>query len=116
MAFLEGEECAYSWNNSGASYTDFDVFASSYPTALRDSFSNLDITKDNLKALAEIRNTLAHNNGDLACNKNLNSLTLVSNANLPRVSISGSVVTLNEEFLEFVRLSTYVVRNYHGEF
>lgn len=115
LAFLESEDGAYSWNVSGTNHADFDVFSSSYPAAPKESFSSRGISKNNLNALAEIRNAVIHNNGDLSRNRNQNSLALVTNANLPGVSISGREVTLNEEFLEFVRVSTLAVRNYHGE-
>lgn len=68
-----------------------------------------------MNALSEIRNAVTHNNGDLAQNRNQESLTVVTVANIPGVNLSGSVVTLEEEFLDFVRVATLAVRNYHGE-
>lgn len=116
LAFLEGESGAYSWNTAGASQPDFDAFASRFPPPPKDSFAVKGVSNTNLDALAEIRNAVTHNNGDLSRNRNRNSLALVPGANLPGVVISGAEVTLEEEFLGYVRICTLAVRNYHGEF
>jgi len=68
-----------------------------------------------MNALAEIRNAVVHNDGDLAKNRNKQSMAMTSAANLPGVNLSGSVVTLDAPFLEFVRVATLAVRNYHSE-
>ena len=116
LAFLEGENGAYSWNNVGSSYSDFDTFVGSYPNPPKNSYLSRNINKQNMNALAEIRNAVTHNNGDLAINRNSQSLSLVSSANLPGVTLHGSLITLEAPFLEFVRVSTLAVCNYHDEF
>jgi len=115
LAYLEGEDGTYSWNKPSQANSDFDVFASSFPPSPKQSFMSRCITKANLNALACIRNAVAHNDGDLAKNTDTNSLAKVTTANLPGVTLNGSVVTLEEELLEYVRVSTLAVRNYHGD-
>jgi hypothetical protein len=41
---------------------------------------------------------------------------MVVAANIPGVALSGSNVTLEAEFLEFVRVASLAVRMYYGEF
>ena len=115
LAFLEGEDGAYSWNYPGVNFSDFDNFVSNYPTSPKDSYSARGINKATMNALAEIRNAVTHNNSDLGQNRNQQSLSMVTAANIPGVNLSGSVVTLEAEFLNFVRIATLAVRNYHGE-
>ncbi len=115
LGYLESEDGSYSWNRNGTTENDFDVFASNFPAHPKDSFASKNISKNNLKALSHIRNAVIHNNGDLSLNHSANSLSEVQNANLPGVILNGSVVTLESEFLEFVRLSTLAVRFYHGD-
>jgi len=110
LAFLEGKDGAYSWNDPG-----FDSFVLSNPPSPKDSYDSRGINRTTMNALAEIRNAVTHNNSDLAQNRNQESLTIVTTANIPGVNLSGSVVALEAEFLEFVRVATLAVRNYHGE-
>lgn len=116
MAFLEGEDGSYSWNIPSANNPDFDSFVASYPAAPKPSFGARGITKAAMDALACIRNAVVHHAGDLAKNRNQQSVAIVSGANLPGVSLVGTVVHLEAPFLGFVRLATLAVRNYHGEF
>ena len=69
-----------------------------------------------MSALACIRNAVIHHAGDLAKNNNKQSLAIVKTAALPGVSLTGAVVTLEAPFLDFVRVATLAVRNYHDEF
>lgn len=115
LAYLEGEDGSYSWNKSSLHHSDFDTFAAVYPGQPKASYSARGITKSNLNALACIRNAVAHHDGDLAKNRDPNSLPMVAAAGLPGVILSGSVVTLEADFLEFVRLAALAVRNYYGE-
>jgi hypothetical protein len=112
LAFLEGEDGSYSWNKPGSAHADFDSFASSHPAS--DPYLSRGISGANLDALAELRNAIVHNDGDLALNKNPNSLAMVRTANLPGVVLSGSVCQLEAPFLEYTRLATLAVRQYHG--
>lgn len=114
LAYLEGEDGSYSWNNPSATYSDFDSFANTNPSP-KERFSSRGITKENLNALACIRNAVAHNNGDLSKNNDKGCLVKVSAAKLPGVALDGSVVTLEKELLEYVRVSTLAVRIYHGD-
>lgn len=116
LAFLEGEDGLYSWNRASSSHPDFDSFVASYPAHPKDPFSAKGINKSALDALVCIRNAVTHNDGDLAKNKNKQSVAIVSRANLPGVSLHGTEVHLAAQFLDFVRLATLAVRNYHGEF
>ena len=116
LAFLEGEGGAYSWDSTGVAVSDFDTFVSSYPTQPKASYSTRGINKANMSALAEIRNAVTHNNGDLAMNRNHGSLAMVQAANIPGVVLSGSRVTLEAFFLGFIRVASLAVRNYHDEY
>jgi hypothetical protein len=116
LAFLEGEDGAYSWNTVGASSPDFDKFVSGYPATPKASFASRGINKATMDAIAQIRNAVVHHDGDLAKNKNIQSLAMVTAARIPGVILSGSVVQLDAPFLDFVRVASLAVRNYHGEF
>ena len=116
LAFLEGEDKAYSWNNPGTNNSDFDTFVASNPAMPKDSYGSRGINKVSMNALAEVRNAVVHNDGDLANNRNRQSMSIVTAANIPGVILSGSEVSLQAPFLEFVRVATLAVRNYHGEF
>jgi hypothetical protein len=116
LAFLEGEDGSYSWNRDGVSSANFDAFVTGYPVSPKRSFGARGISKANMNALAQVRNAVVHNGDDLARNTNPQSLAMVMAANLPGVSIQGSVVTLEAPFLDYVRVATLAVRNYRGEF
>jgi hypothetical protein len=116
LAFLEGEDGAYSWNNPGASSSDFDIFVAGYPVPPNISYGARGINKISMNALAQIRNAVIHHDGNLAMNRNRHSMAIVTAANLPGVKLLGSMVSLEAPFLEFVRVAMLAVRNYHGEF
>lgn len=116
LAFLEGEDGAYSWNKPGASNSDFDTFVAGYPAPPKTSYGARGISKASMNALAQVRNAVIHHGGDLAKNINQQSMAMVTAANLPGVTLLGSVVSLEAPFLDFVRVATLAVRNYHGEF
>lgn len=119
LAYLEGEDSAYSWDRPSATHSDFDTFAGSFPPPPNTSFLSRGISKASLRALADIRNAVAHHAGDLSQlrrAKNIDVVSQVAAANLPGVSISGPVITLEAQFLEFVRLAALSVRSFHGEF
>ncbi|MEA3419850.1 MAG: hypothetical protein U9Q90_10685 [Campylobacterota bacterium] len=115
LAFLEGEDGTRSWNIPGTNNADFDNFVAIHPAPPKDSFQARGINKASMNILVEIRNAVTHNNGDLTRNRNNQSLAMVTGSNLPGVVLSGSIVTLEAPFLEFVRVSTLAVRHYHGE-
>ena len=115
FAYLEGEDGTCSWKQPSQTNSDFDTFAASNPPPPKQSFSSRGITKDALNALVCIRNAIAHNDGDLAKNKDKKSLSKVRAANLPGVVINGSTVTLEQELLSYVRISALAVRQYHGD-
>lgn len=116
LALLEGEDGSYSWNIPSSSNPDFDSFVASYPAHPNIPFSTRGICIAAMDALACIRNAVVHHDGDIEKNRNQQSLAIVSAANLPGVSLVGTVVHLEAPFLDFVRLATLAVRNYHGEF
>lgn len=125
LAYLEGEggeaeSGKRSWDGASASHAvDFDNFVASFPP--RHSFRSRGVSTAAMRALVDIRNAVAHVDGDLAKldrmrKKGIDVVAEVSLANLPGVVITGSVVTLEAPFLEFGRIATLAVRNYHGEF
>lgn len=119
LAYLEGEDGAYSWDAPSSAYSDFDTFAGAFPLPPQASFLSRGISKVSLRALADIRNAVAHHAGDLSQLRRAKSVDVVgqvTSTNLPGVSMSGPVVTLEAPFLGFVRLAAMSVRNYHGEF
>jgi hypothetical protein len=119
LAYLEGEDGAYSWNLPSAGHSDFDTFADAYPPSPKASFLSQGISKVSLRALADIRNAVAHHAGNISQLRRAKSIDIVGQvtaANLPGVSMSGSVVTLEAPFLEYVRIAALSVRIYHGEF
>ena len=115
LAYLTSEEGEYSWKKKSSTYNSFDEFARSFPEAPRECYFERGITESSLDAIACIRNSVAHNNCDLAENKDRKSLEKVTEANLPGVILDGSIVTLEEPILGFVRQATYAVRRYHGD-
>lgn len=116
LAYLEGEDGSYSWNIPSASNPDFDSLVASYPAPPKPPFGARGINKAAMDALACIRNAVTHHDGDLSKNINKQSVAIVTAAHLPGATLLGSVVNLEASFLEFVRVATLAVRNYHGEF
>lgn len=116
LAFLEGEDGSYSWNKPSASNPDFDSFVANNPAAPKTSYGARGINKASMDALACIRNAVTHNANDLSKNTNKKCVVIVTAANLPGVALAGNLVSLDAPFLEFVRVATLAVRNYHGEF
>ena len=115
LSFLEGRDGSYSWNQTNASGQDFDSYVPTFPVPPRDSFAAMGINATSMDAMAQIRNAVVHHDGDLAQNRNQQSLTMVTAANLPGVTLNGSVVQLEEPFLDHVRFSALAVRRFHGE-
>ena len=116
LAYAEGEDGPYSWNRPSQGYSDFDAFASANPPPPHKCFASCGITTSALNALACIRNAVVHNDGDLGRNRDSSCVDMVVAANIPGVALSGSNVTLEAEFLEFVRVASLAVRMYYGEF
>lgn len=119
LAYLEGEDGAYSWDIPSASHTDFDTFAGSFPPPPKTSFLSRGVSKASLRLLADIRNAVTHYAGDISRLHRARKVDIVGQvtaANLPGVTLAGSVITLEPPFLEFVRLAALSVRNFHGEF
>jgi hypothetical protein len=115
LAYLTSEDGEYSWNKASAQHSDFDHFAQCHPSPPKQSYFSRGITASSLDALAIIRNAVAHNNCDLSQNRNPNSLSIVIAARIPGVVLTGSIVFLEKEFLEFTRVATYAVRHYYDE-
>ena len=119
LAYLEGEDGAYSWNAPSQRSQSFDEFARSHPPAPKQTFASNGINPASLRALADIRNAVAHHAGDLRKLRRAAEADVVAEVaglNLPGLVLTGSVVTLEEPFLEFARVAGLAVRNYHGEF
>ena len=119
LAYLEGQDGAYSWTYPSQSSPNFDEFSQSHPPAPRQSFASSGVTSSALRALADIRNAVAHHAGDLSKLRRTTGADVVrevARLNLPGVTLSGPIVTLREPFLEFARVAGLAVRNYHGEF
>ena len=119
LAYLEGEDGAYSWDSPSPNSANFDAFVSKFPAAPKPSFLTMGVSKAAMRALADIRNAVTHHAGDLAKLKRAKNNDIpaeVKAVNLPGVVLSGSVVALDAPFLEFVRKAALAVRNYHGEY
>ena len=114
LAFSEGENGAYSWRNPSRKYGNFKSFAASYPLG-KNNYMNRGISVSSLDALAEVRNAIAHNDGDLSQNRNAGALRIVQEAALPGVTILGTSLSLTHPFLEHVRVSTLAVRQYQDD-
>ncbi len=115
LAYLTSEGGEYSWKKSSPTFESFDEFAQSFPEPPRSCYLERGISEVTLDALACIRNAVAHNSCDLAANNDKESLEKVASANIPGVILDGSIVTLEEPLLDFVRQATYAVRKYHGD-
>lgn len=113
LAYLEGENGSYSWNQQLPMQVDFDAFATANPTS--NTFASQGITRSNLDALAQLRNAIVHYDGDLTQNRNQKSLAMVQAANFPGMVLNGTVAKLEESFLVYVRMSALAVRNYFGD-
>jgi hypothetical protein len=115
MAYLEGEDGGYSWHKPSASHPDFDAFAAAVPPPPKPNYRSRGISVSALDALACVRNALVHNDGDLSKNRDQASLQKITAAKLPGVRLTGTVVRLEAEFLDFTRVATLAVRQYHGD-
>lgn len=116
IAYLESENGAFSWDNPSPLHTDFETFTRSYPP--KGSFASRGVSYASMRALADIRNAVAHCAGDLSKLRRSAEVDLVSELaalNLPGVALNGTVVTLDHPFLEFARIAGLAVRNYYGE-
>jgi hypothetical protein len=119
FAYLEGENGPYSWDIPSATHPDFDSFALAFPKTPKASFHARGIHSVALRALANVRNAVAHHDGDLAKlmrARKTDVLAEVELGSLPGVVLTGSIVTLEAPCLEFVRVATLAARNYQGEF
>ena len=114
LAYLESTYGRAAWNANQNS-EDFDTFLSNRPEPAKTNFSNKNICKSGLEALVCIRNAVIHNNNDLSQNNDRNSLNKVTSAAIPGVSLNGSIVTLSEEFMSYVRLSLVAVAQFYGD-
>jgi hypothetical protein len=119
LAYLESESGKASWDTASSFSKDFDAFVCGHPAAPRKSFASRGINRKCLKALSDIRNAVAHVGGDLSkldrTKKSENVVQEIQQACIPGVILKGSVVSLEQPFLEFVRLAAFAVRSYHGE-
>jgi hypothetical protein len=113
LAYLTGADGEKSWNKNGQ---DFDKYAQECPKTQTESFYTKGVSKKNLDALAQLRNSLVHNDGDLSKNRETNSLAMVLSAKFPGVLLDGTKVKLEQPFLEYVRLSVLAVKGFLGEY
>jgi hypothetical protein len=113
MAYLENEGSVKSWEIRGTQHSDFDTFISSQQ--IDHPFRTNNISKAHLNALLCIRNACVHNSDDLSLNQDRSSTNKVQNVGIAGVVLAGTKVSLQPEFLEFVRLATLAVRKYHGD-
>lgn len=119
LAYLEGEDGAYSWNASAQNGLSFNDFTRSHPPSPRKNFESKGINTASLRALADIRNAVVHHAGDLKKLRRAaetDIATEIAGLHLPGLVLNGTVVTLEEPFLEFTRVASLAVRSYHGEF
>ncbi len=115
IAYLAGEDGAYSWKKSSDIHQDFDQFAAEHPTGKKWTFGSRGITRFNLDALAQLRNAVAHHDGDLSENNNKSSLEMVTQASIPGVCLRGSIARLEHPILEHTRITALAVRCYFGD-
>jgi hypothetical protein len=118
LAYLEGEGGKHSWNKRSERYGNFDFYVQSCPLAWDKKFSSKGINTASLQALADIRNAVVHNEGDLSRVYRAAKVDVVNEVlslNIPGVVLTHSMVTLNRDFLEFVRQAGLAVRMYCGE-
>jgi hypothetical protein len=119
LAYLEGEDGEYSWNSPSPQHTDFDSFTQAFPAPPRQCFRNRGVTRASMGSLADVRNAVTHHAGDISKirrAKKANVVAELAAANLPGIVVTGTVVTLQAPFLDFVRVAGLAVRNYYGEF
>jgi len=117
LSYLEDKYGVRPWNEPGHSHVSFEDYIANSGVK---SFKALGLSSAILDALVCIRNAVIHNGGDLSKNKDTKSLKKVTSANLPNISLNGSVVTLHStsyqtDFMEFVRQSFLAVCMYHGD-
>jgi hypothetical protein len=72
------------------------------------SFQIWALSSSKIEALVCIRDATTHNGGDLAKNRDEESLGKVQSADIPNINLNGFLVTLHpsrhdEDFMEFVR-------------
>lgn len=101
LAHLEGSYGTACWKTPGANAADFDSFVAGHP---RKNIRQSGITSDKLDALVCVRNGYTHNDNDLSKNDDTQSLAKVSAADLPGLTLNGSVFSLDNSFTDFVRL------------
>ena len=119
FAYLESESGEYSWNKPSVGSTDFDTFCRSYPAQPHMNYEQRGVSKARMQMLADLRNAIAHCNGDLSRIRRAKSADVVSEAvaaNVPGVDVLQVHVRLRAPFLEYTRLACLAVRNYHGEY
>ena len=114
LAFLEGRYGENAW--SGA----LDSFVAAQSDDHQANYAKAKVTEATCDALVCIRNAIIHNDGDLAMNRDPDSLAKVTAAALPGVHFAGTVVKLSSEppadFMNTVRLCFVAVSGLHGRY
>lgn len=105
MSYLEDNYGRNPWKLNGANHSAFENYIDNSGIT---SFQNWGLDSQKLDALVCIRNAVVHNGGDLSQNHDQNSLSKVTAANIPFITINNSVVKLHstshqDDFMEFVR-------------
>lgn len=117
VAYLEDKYGTRPWAAHGQNHLTFEDYVANSGV---NSFQQLGLDSSKLEALVCIRNAVVHNGGDLSKNRDPQSLQKVVAANIPNISLQGSVVMLHSssyqsDFMEFVRQSFLSVCMYHGD-
>ena len=117
MSYLEDKYGKNPWNLSGTNHSTFEDYIATSGVA---SFQSWALDSQKIDALVCIRNAVIHNGGDLSQNHDQHSLSKVTAANIPFITINNSVVKLlstsyQDDFMEFVRQCFLAVCMYHGD-
>ncbi|HEY9098314.1 MAG TPA: hypothetical protein VIN38_05525 [Thiobacillus sp.] len=119
FAFLEGKYGKQPWLPTPPRQVPFDQFLQQLPPKVENTFAVAGISQKGVRALVCIRNAVTHNDSDLAKNDDKSCIAKVTDANLPGVTINGSVVTLSStastDFMEYVRKSLIAISMFHGD-
>jgi len=117
LAFLEGKYGEHPWTEPGAAHPTFDAYIDAYIQSAegmeKKNFQG--ISENSCEALRCIRNAVTHNENDLSKNKDRGSLSKVTAAAPPGVTLNGPIVTLELPFMEFARTTLVAVSYYYGD-
>lgn len=117
LSYLEGKYGKRCWSVAGKNHSSFEEYKNGLKERRKTALSP--VTVESLDALICIRNGVTHNESDLSRNDDANCVSKVTQAAIPGVLLTGTVVTLQSDdtvdFMESVRKAFIAVSGYHGE-